>query len=89
MGCLSSNDIGLLIFNCEKGNDLQKNYCLKIKNNIRNEKKISLSIKFNYGTNFCIKFKINGKAYDIQNTFDNSESATISAIGKIESLIGK
>ena len=87
MGCLSSNGIGLVICNYERDNIIQKDYCSKVKDNLRNDKRIKIDIKFRERDNFSLKFQFNGKVYDIQNSFDNSLSATNAAIEKIDTLI--
>ena len=87
MGCFSSNSIGLILCNYERDNNLQKDYGLKVKTNLRNDKRIKIDIKFLEGDNFFIKFQFNGKVYNIQNSFDDSLSSTNAAIGKIDRLI--
>ena len=89
MGCNESNEKNYPTLLCffEAENEIQKNYCLKIKDNFQHEKSIKFEIKSTPGVNFAIKFKYRGKVHDIQNTFDNSDEAMNQSLEKMYKLL--
>ena len=57
MGCgESKNQLPTLLCFFENGNEQQKDYCLKLKDQFRHEKPIRFEIKSTPGVNFSIKF---------------------------------
>ena len=74
MGCGESKEkLPTLLCFFETGNEEQKNYCLKLKDNFKHEKPIRFEIKSSPGVNFSIKFKIKEKLYNIESVFNDSE----------------
>ena len=74
MGCDQSKD-ALPVLQCffETGNEEQKAYCIKLKDNFKHEKPIRFEIRSVSGVNFSIKFKYKGKVHKIQDIFNESE----------------
>ena len=89
MGCKNPNDkqIPTLICFYETGNEIQKNYCLKLKENYNGSKPIKYEIKQIPQVSFSIKLRINGKLIEIEKIFDNREEAMKETLKKIEELI--
>ena len=89
MGCTDPKDKNMITLLCfyETGNELQKNYCLKLKENYQGEKPIKYEIKQIPQVPFGIKLKINGKLFDIQKIFDDREEAMKEAVTKITNLV--
>ena len=74
MGCGESKEkLPTLLCFFETGNEEQKNYCIKLKDNFKHEKPIRFEIKSSPGVNFSIKFKIKEKLYNIESVFNDSE----------------
>ena len=74
MGCSESKDqLPTLLCFFENGNEQQKDYCLKLKDQFRHEKPIRFEIKSTPGVNFSIKFRVNGKIHNIQSVFNEGE----------------
>ena len=74
MGCNETKDqLPVLICFFETGNEEQKKYCLKLKDNFSHEKPIRFEIKSSPGVPFSIKFKIKEKLYNIESVFNDSE----------------
>ena len=74
MGCSESKDeYPVLICYFELGNDQQKEYCIKLKDNFRHERPIRFEIKSLPGINFSIQFKVKGETYKIQTIFNEDE----------------
>jgi hypothetical protein len=76
MGCCGSkqsDDIPTLLCFFESGNEDQKAYCLKLKNQFKHRRTIKFEIKSIPGVAFSIKFKCEGKLSVIQSQFDNSD----------------
>ena len=74
MGCGESKEkLPTLLCFFETGNEEQKNYCIKLKDNFKHEKPIRFEIKSSPGVNFSIKFKIKEKVYNIESVFNDSE----------------
>jgi len=74
MGCgESKNQLPTLLCFFENGNEQQKDYCLKLKDQFRHEKPIRFEIKSTPGVNFSIKFRVNGKIHNIQSVFNEGE----------------
>ena len=82
---LNKDEYPTLICFFEKGNEKQKDYCIKLKDNFFSEKTIRFEISS--GVFFSIQFKVNGKIHEIQNTFDNSEEALFSTLNKAYDLL--
>jgi len=67
-----SNQPTLLCF-FEIGNEEQKNYCLRLKDNFHHSKTIRFEIKSIPNTPFSIKMRIRGKLNEIQKIYENSD----------------
>ena len=63
----------ILLFEFEKGNEEQKNYCLKFKDKYDYIYDIKYQIRSNINTKFSIKFKIQEKTFNIQTEYHDSE----------------
>ncbi len=87
MGCTQANETPTLICFFEQGNEEQKAYCIKLKDSFHHEKTIKFEVKSVPQVNFSIKFKVNGKLHEIQNTFENSEGAMQSTLQKAYDLL--
>ena len=81
---LNKDEYPTLICFFEKGNEKQKDYCIKLKDNFFSEKTIRFEIK---SVPFSIQFKVNGKIHEIQNTFDDSDEALRSTLFKAYNLL--
>ena len=74
MGCDASKDqLPALLCFFETGNEEQKQYCIKLKDNFRHQKSVRFEIKSSPGVPFSIKFKYKGKLHNIQSAFNDSE----------------
>ena len=71
----------------ELGDDSQKEYCLKLRDNFTHSKTVKYEIKCSPGVPFCIKFKMKNKTYDIQNNFENNEQALKQSLEKIYKIL--
>ena len=82
MGCNEANDKNLPMLICffEPGNELQKEYCLKLKDNFHHEQSIRYEIKSTSDNPFGVKLNIKGKIIDIQTEFNNSEEEMLKAL---------
>ena len=87
MGCDETKDLPALLCFFEAGNEDQKNYCLKLKDNFQHNKRIRFEIKSLMGIKFSIKFKINGKVHEIQTNFDSTEGAMNQALQQMYNLL--
>ena len=87
MGCSQGYETPTLICFIEQGNEEQKDYCIKLKDNFHHEKTIKFEIKSFPQSSFIIKFQVNGKLTEIQNTFDNSDDAMNSTLQKAYDLL--
>ena len=89
MGCKNAKEQNVPILLCffETGNDSQANYCLKIRDNFKNEKTINYQIKSGVNTPFIIQFKIKNTIHDIQTVFDDSEQAMNQSLKKMYDLL--
>ena len=91
MGCSESKDSNLPVLLCffEVGNEEQKEYCLKLKDNFQHQKAIRFEIKSTPGVPFSIKFKLKGEQNprNIQVTFDNSEQAMKDSLEKMYRIL--
>ena len=77
MGCGESKDkLPTLLCFFEFGNEDQKNYCLKLKDQFKHEKAIRFEIKSSPGVSFSIQFKINGNTHKIQTIYNEEELET-------------
>ena len=89
MGCDAEKpkNIPSLLCDFEKGNEVQKEYCLKLKDNFKHKKTIRYQIRSS--ESFSIKFKIKGKIYDIQNNYVNTEEVMNKTLQSIYTLLDK
>ena len=93
MGCNDSKDTNHPTLLCfyEIGNDQQKEYCLKLKNNFRHKKTIAFSINSTPGVPFSIKFRVKNKSepYKIQENTDYSDDAMNESLKKMYDILDK
>ena len=91
MGCDETKNVDYSVLLCffEVGNEEQKEYCLKLKDNFQHEKSIRFEIKSTPGVPFSIKFKLKGEQEPrtIQDTFDNSEQAMKDSLEKMYQIL--
>ena len=74
MGCSESKDqLPTLLCFFETGNEEQKQYCLKLKDNFQHEKPIRFEIKSSPGVSFSIQFRIKGETHKIQTIYNEEE----------------
>ena len=81
MGCTKTNENNypFLFGNVEKGNEEQKNFCMKIKDTYKHSKTIKCEIKASEKP-FFIKLKIKNTIYDITNKFINNNEEEVNNI---------
>ena len=87
MGCVQANEQATLICFYETGNETQKAYCIKLKDNWHNEKGIKFEIKSVPQVKFAIKFKYNQKLTELQKDFNDSEETMNETLQKAYNLI--
>jgi hypothetical protein len=87
MGCVQATETPTLICFYEQGNNEQKDYCIKLKDNFKNEKTIKFEIKSVPQVNFSVKFKVNGRLHVIQTEYNNSETVMNESLEKIYNLL--
>ena len=87
MGCAQATETPTLICFYEQGNNEQKDYCIKLKDNFKNEKTIKFEIKSVPQVNFSVKFKVNGRLHVIQTEYNNSETVMNKSLEKIYNLL--
>jgi hypothetical protein len=87
MGCVQANEQATLICFYETGNETQKAYCIKLKDNWHNEKGIKFEIKSVPQVKFAIKFKVKEKLHEIQKEFDDSEETMKETLQKAYDLL--
>ena len=65
MGATDNKEYNMPVLLCffEPGNEEQKQYCIKLKDNFSNEEAIRFEIKIQPGAKFSISFKLYGKIY--------------------------
>lgn len=92
MGCNETKDNNIPVLLCyfEYGNEDQKNYCLRLKDNFHHEKTIRFEIQTIPNMGFSIKFKLNANQQPqiVQSQFDDSENAMNNTLNKCYSLLG-
>ena len=78
MGCGEAKDeVPCLLCFFEFGNENQKNFCLKLKDNFKHEQSIRFEIKSAPEVKFSVQFKYKGKIYDILTTYNEGEDVNI------------
>ena len=89
MGCSENKDSNTPVLLCffEQGNEAQKEYCLKLRDNFKSEKSIRYEIKSTPQVPFSIRFKVNGNVVEVQNVFDNSEQRMNETLQKIYNML--
>ena len=89
MGCGESKDQNYPTLLCffNQGDEEQKSYCIKLKDNFRHEKAIRFEIKSLAGVPFSIKFKYNGQIHEIQNVYNNSEETMNESLQKMYGIL--
>ena len=87
MGCVQANEQATLICFYETGNETQKAYCIKLKDNWKHEKGIKFEIKSVPQVKFAIKFKVKEKLHEIQKEFDDSEETMKETLQKAYDLL--
>jgi hypothetical protein len=87
MGCAQATETPTLICFYEQGNNEQKDYCIKLKDNFKYEKTIKFEIKSVPQVNFSVKFKVNGRLHVIQTEYNNSETVMNESLEKIYNLL--
>ena len=85
MGCSAAKKdvIPVLICCFEHNNELQKEYCFKLRDNFHHEQTIRYEIKSAPDTSFCVKLKIKSKIYDIQKEFNDSDEEMNKALDEM------
>ena len=89
MGCSENKDSNVPTLLCffETGNEAQKEYCIKLKDNFKSEKTIRFEIKSTPQVPFSVRFKVNGKTYEVQSVFDNSEQTMNETLQKMYNML--
>ena len=93
MGCdeTKNADYPLLMCFFEMGNEEQKQYCLRLKDQFRHEKPIRFEIKSSPGIQFSIKFKLKGEQEPntIEDTFNNTEERMNESLQKMYEILDR
>ena len=91
MGCNEVKDENLptLLCNFVLGDDEQKNYCLKLKDNFKSDKTIRFQISSVDNLPFSVRFKLNGRIYEIQNNFVNTDESMNNALEQMYDLLNR
>ena len=89
MGCDETKSSNYPLLSCvfQNGNEEQKAYCIKLKDNFKHTKSIRFEIKSMPETNFLVQFKLKGTKYKIQETFDSSDEAMNESLKKMYKLL--
>ena len=87
MGSAQANEQPTLICFYETGNEEQKKYCIKLKDNWKHEKGIKFDIKSVPQVKFSVKFKYNQKLTELQKDFNDSEETMNETLQKAYNLI--
>ena len=87
MGCAQATETPTLICFFEQGDEEQKQYCIKLKDNFKSEKTIKFEVKSVPQVHFSIKFKVNWKLNEIQSKYDNSEETMNETLQKAYDLL--
>ena len=87
MGCYEvKQSRPILIFTFEPQNKSQKEYCIKLKDNLKPKKSIHYEIKSFLKASFMIQLKVKGQLYTIEDNFD--EGKMENSIKYINQLLG-
>jgi hypothetical protein len=81
MGCFQGN-LPHLICQFEKGNEIQKSYCIKLKDNFKSEHSIEFTIQSKADEAFSIKIEKNKKELILQNDFNDEEEILYQTLQK-------
>ena len=71
----------------ECGNEAQKNYCIKLKDNFSHYKAIKFIIKSQPYSSFSINFIKNNKRYRIQSKYDDSDECLNESLNKMYKIL--
>ena len=82
-------NIPQLICFYESGNEEQKNYCIKLKDNFKHEKTINYAIKSKENVPFGIKIAYYSQNLDLQKEFDDSEDTMYETLRKAYDFLSK
>ncbi len=83
------SNIPLLICLYESGNEEQKEYCIKLKDNFKHEKTINYEIESKENVPFCIQIAYNTQILDLQKEFDDSEDTMYETLRKAYDFLSK
>jgi hypothetical protein len=86
MGCGETKDMPSLICIFEPQNDNQKNYCLRLRDNLHPTKPMRYEIKSRLNESYQIQLKIKGKIHTIENEYN--ESQFDNSLSNIYKLLG-
>ena len=90
MGCDETKDnFPTLLCFFEQQNEIQKNYCIELKNNFQHEQSIKFQISSTPQVGFSVKFRLKGITHNIQDTFDSSKEAMENSLQKMYDLINE
>ena len=73
----------------ESGNEEQKNYCIKLKDNFKHEKTINYDIQSIPKVPFSIKIAYNNNIIDLQKVFDDSDETMNETLKKAYEFLKK
>ena len=83
------SNIPQLICFYESGNEKQKEYCNKLKDNFKHEKTINYAIKSKENVPFGIKIAYYSQNLDLQKEFDDSEETMNETLRKAYDFLSK
>ena len=83
------SNIPQLICFYESGNEKQKEYCIKLKDNFKHEKTINYEIESIPKVPFCIQIAYNTQILDLQKEFDDSEDTMYETLRKAYDFLSK
>ena len=88
MGCDEAKaQVPAIICFYETGNEEQKSYCIKLKDNFQHEKSVRYEIKSVPGKEFSIQLKYKDKIHNIQSIFNDGEIEMNNCLNKMYKIL--
>ena len=88
MGCDEAKaQVPTIICFYETGNEEQKSYCIKLKDNFQHEKSVRYEIKSVPGKEFSIQLKYKDKIHNIQSIFNDGEIEMNNCLNKMYKIL--
>ena len=88
MGCSEAKtQLPTILCFFETGNEEQKNYCIKLKENFQHEKSVRYEIRSIPGKEFSIQLKYKDIIHNIQSIFNDEEVEMNNCLNKIYKIL--